>query len=163
MPKVHFVNGARKKNPVVRKGGSYYWWKPSPRHPKRYSKEYPKPSQLTESTFMKKALKIGEDLKDFEHGEIGNGHFNEAVKIAIGRILDLGEKQAAKLDKTPSAFRNSPTAQLLRSRVIACQTWARTLNKIDLSIDERLDKGMRLANECFIIDIVRKTAEYPGE
>lgn len=61
MARAHFVKKARKDNPAVKAGESYYWWK-FRRGPKRYSKERPRPSQLTQSEFYGQVYGLQEDM-----------------------------------------------------------------------------------------------------
>ncbi len=57
MARAHFVKKARKDNPAagIKAGDSYYWWK-FRRGGKHYSKTAPRPSQLTQSEYLRRLM-----------------------------------------------------------------------------------------------------------
>lgn len=119
MPRVHFVKSARKDNPVAKKGESYYWWKPrigGRGAGKRYSKDYPKPSQTTTSEFMSRVYAAQESLAVCEDAE--------AMKAVAEEIRELGQEQSDKLDNMPDGLREGDTGQLLEERASQCEEWA---------------------------------------
>jgi len=63
MPRVHFVKAARKDNPAVKKGESYYHWK-FRYGGKHYSRTRPKPSQLTQSDKLSRIYEAQEMLSE---------------------------------------------------------------------------------------------------
>jgi hypothetical protein len=68
MPRVHHVKKARKDNPVAKVGESYYWWK-NFRSPKRFSKTFPKRSQLTGSDKLSRLYGAAEDVSEIDSWE----------------------------------------------------------------------------------------------
>ena len=68
MARAHFVKKARKDNPAVKAGESYWWWQF--RHgPKRYSATRPRPSQLTQSAHYSAIRSIVEQVEDWDDEE----------------------------------------------------------------------------------------------
>jgi len=64
MPRVNFVQKARKDNPVAKAGESYYWWK-FRYGGKHYSLTRPRESQLTQSEFLGAMYSLLEEIQDF--------------------------------------------------------------------------------------------------
>lgn len=128
MAKVHFVKAARKDNPVAKKGESYYWWKPmvgGRGGAKRFSKERPKPSQLTQSEFLSRLYEEQESLDAATDAE--------GMKAVAEAIRELGEEQQGKYDNMPEGLQQGETGQLLEERAQGCQSWA---DEIDTAADE---------------------------
>ncbi len=99
MPRVHHVKRARKPNPVVTqkdidfanseesgensKAASYYWWKF--RHGgKRFSRQYPDRSQLTQSNYYATVWATEDSVTASSPGDIG-----EAVEVLEGAKGDI--------------------------------------------------------------------------
>lgn len=132
MAKIHFVKSARKDNPVAKKGESYYWWKPmigGRGGAKRFSKDYPKPSQTTQSDFLASAYAFSESIDAAEDVD--------AIESEIEAIRDLGNEQQEKLDNMPDGLRDGDTGQLLDERAAGCEEWA---SNIESAISEYRDK-----------------------
>ena len=66
MPRVYTVKSARKAHGnTIAVGDTYYWWK-FRYGGKRVSKTYPKPWQLTQSTYKQTLLLLEDSLTDFD-------------------------------------------------------------------------------------------------
>ena len=117
-----FVKKARKDNPAVSKGESYWWWK-FRRSGKYYSKEKPKPSQLTQSHYYSTVYSIQETLPD----NIDQDH----IQNMIDQIQELGEGCQESFDNMPESLQYGETGQLLEERVAACEQCAQELENID--------------------------------
>src|SRR5271157_5114119 len=94
MPKVTHVMKARKDvilpgqtEPFIKKGESYYWWAfmvGGRGGPKHYSKEPPKPAQLTQSLFMQEIYGIDED--------IGKINADENIESSVDSVMERIEE-----------------------------------------------------------------------
>jgi hypothetical protein len=117
MARANFVAKARKDNPVAKRGESYWWWKF--RHgPKRYSKDRPRPSQLTQSEFLSQAYEIEERAADLDFED-------ETVVDQIREMCDdiqaLGEECEERRENMPESLQDSDTGQLLEQRAESCE------------------------------------------
>lgn len=131
MPRVHFVNKARKDNPAVKKGESYYWWE-FRYGGKRYSATHPRQSQLTQSEFLSQMYSFQEQLEDATSIEDIAGLPDE--------IRQLGEEQTEKKDNMPESLQYGPTGELLDERAEAMETWASELEDIINESDDADDE-----------------------
>ena len=134
MAKVHYVKAAAKDNPAVKKGEPYYWWKPR-YGSKRYTRNPPRPSQLTTSDFLSRQMELEErisDLKDYSTFD----DLKSDVEEIVMEIRSLGEEQEDKLSNMPDSLQEGPTGQLLEGRASGCEEWASDLEGVDLDIDE---------------------------
>lgn len=146
MPRVHFVKRARKDNPAVKKGESYYWWKTrttvgkSYFGTKHYSATYPRQSQLTSSEFLSQVYGLVEQIQDFDHGGSEPADAMENIEAfadeMAGEIESLGSEQSDKLSGMPEGLEYSPTGELLQARSDACDEMASALQGIDFTLDE---------------------------
>ena len=130
MPRVHHVKAARKDNPVVKKGESYYWWK-FRRSGKQYSKTYPKQSQLTQSEFLGQVYDIQDRLDELTVDHVREGVIEEIAND----VRALGEEQEGKRQNMPDALQYSPTGELLEERAQSCEVWADQLENIEIPDD----------------------------
>jgi len=133
MPKVNFVKSARKDNPVAKVGEPYYWWQ-FKFGGKHYSKTPPKPSQLTQSEFMKFVYYMQDRIETLA------GYENaEDLKAEIDSIVDEIRSQADELDEKfnnmPEGFQQGDTGTLLEERRDAMNQWADDLENIDIIFD----------------------------
>lgn len=115
MAKVHFVKSARKDNPVAKAGESYYWWKPmvgGRGGAKRYSKEPPRPSQLTQSEFLSAAYAAQESLDEAKDAD--------AFRAVAEEVRELGDETQGKYDNMPEGLQQGDTGQLLEERASQC-------------------------------------------
>lgn len=129
MAKVHFVKAARKDNPVAKKGESYFWWKPmvgGRGGAKRYAKERPSRSQLTQSEFLS-------SLYGLEDGDMANAQSPEDFRGVAEALRELGNEQREKYDNMPDGLQQGDTGQMLDERASNCESWA---DEIDQAADE---------------------------
>jgi len=134
MPRVHHVKKARKDNPVCKKGESYYWWK-FRYGGKRFSKTYPKSSELTQSEFLSQVYELNERIEDLDVDNIKDLKFE--IEDIAGEYRQLGEEQEEKLYNMPDHLQDTSDAgELLRERSEGCETVADELENIDTDIDE---------------------------
>lgn len=129
MAKVHFVKAARKDNPVAKKGESYFWWKPmvgGRGGAKRYSKERPSRSQLTQSDFLS-------SLYGIEDGDMANAQSPEDFRGVAEALRELGQEQQEKYDNMPEGLQQGDTGQMIEERASGCESWA---DEIDQRADE---------------------------
>ena len=132
MPRVHFVQKARKDNPAVKAGESYYWWK-FRYGGKRYSATRPRQSQLTQSPYFGTVYSLMEEIEDtsvMDEGDL------ESLRDSIqSQIEDLGQEAQDSLDNMPDSLQYSPTGELLQERVDACETASDEISSIDIEFD----------------------------
>lgn len=136
MATANFVKKAQKDNDAVKKGESYWWW--SFRFGgKHFSKERPKPSQLTQSAYTSTALSIQEDAEqtpDFDDIE-------DAIENLKSSIDDLMNETQGSFDNMPEGLQQGDTGQLLEERVQACESAISELESVDieLNLDDKPD------------------------
>jgi len=140
MARVHFVKKARKDNPAVKAGQSYYWWK----HrygSKQYSATYPKASQTTSSPFLSEVYAIQEELAVIADPKDLEG--------LLDRISESRDQCEDSLYNMPDHLQDSSeSGQLLQARIDSLDSWYSELDGIDTEIDEELseeDREKRLA------------------
>jgi len=148
MPRVHFVKKARKDNPVVKAGESYYWWAfrgtAGKRYYtiKRYSATSPRRSQLTQSDFLSQLYDIEDDVvggfSDCENVD----DLQSAVEDACDQIRALGEEQNEKRDNMPEGLQEGDVGQLLEDRYNNCDGFATDLEGVDLNFDEEGEESL---------------------
>lgn len=116
MPRVHFVEKARKDNPAVKKGESYYWWK-FRYGGKRYSRTRPRQSQLTQSAYFGTLYQIAEFVSDSNPEDWDD--FETMKDDVVSQITDLRDETQSSLDNMPDSLQYSPTGELLQERIDA--------------------------------------------
>lgn len=131
MARLHFVKKARKDNPVAKAGESYYWWQHAFR-PISYSKERPKPSQMTLSEFMSEYLSIGEDLQEAVANAVSIEELQDARQEALDRIVELQDSTQEKLDNMPESLQQAETGELMQERIDGLEGWQSDLEAVDL-------------------------------
>lgn len=112
MPKLNFVQSARKDNPVAKKGESYYWWQ-FRNGGKRFSKNRPPRSALTQSPYLAQAYDLEDAFSDFSWG--GD------LEALQGEVQELADLSQDSLDNMPDALQDGPTGELLQERIDACE------------------------------------------
>lgn len=141
MPKVHFVKKAQKDYPEfgIERGSSYWWWK-FPYRPKMKSLTYPKPAQLTTSSFLQTLYAIEEAVATTDFVDW------EDVQNIIDQIEDLRQECEDSLDNMPDHLRDtSESGEMLQERIDSLEGWANELLSIeseweDLSDDEKIER-----------------------
>ncbi len=132
MARAIFVKKARKDNPVVKAGESYYWWK-FKFGGKHYSKERPRASQLTQSDFLSQVYEIGEEIEDLNTEEIKTVENLQDIRDDLSsRLNDLASEQYDNQSNMPESLQYSSTGELLESRAEACEEMANELDNIEI-------------------------------
>ena len=154
MARAHFVKSARKDNPVAKKGESYWWWK----HmvggrggPKQYSKDRPKPSQLTQSEFLSRFYDIEE--------QIGEAKDADTLESLANDITELGDEQNEKLDNMPEGLKEGDTGQMLQERYDGCTEWASEVERIAGELREKIDARDSLRTDWAAFDEQQESNE----
>lgn len=131
MPRVHFVKAARKNNPVAKKGESYYWWQPmvgGRGGAKRYSKERPRPSQVTQSEYLSACYSAQESVEDslsnFIAGKCELADLIGDLESAADEVRQAGEDCDEKYNNMPDGLQQGDTGQMLEQRRDAAESLA---------------------------------------
>ncbi len=133
MPKVKFVKKAREDNLAVQKGEPYYWW--SFRYGgKRYSKTYPKASQLTQSSFLSGVYSIQEEMSVFLPEAEEDIQTN--IDDWVSSIEDLKSECEDSLSNIPDQLQDGSVGQMLQERIEAMDQWIDNLRNIDTDKQE---------------------------
>ena len=123
MPRVHFVRKARKDNPAVKKGESYYWWK-FRFGSKIRSKTRPPRWKLTRSSFLSTLWQLEDSIP--------NEMTEEEIESFISELEILKEECEGSLDNMPEQLRDtSESGYLLQERVDGLENWIAELESID--------------------------------
>jgi hypothetical protein len=132
MPRLNFVKRARKDYPDYRiaKGDSYYWWT-FRNGGKHISKEKPRRSRLTQSSFNSTLWDIEDDLQEIEAENAED--LETIVQEYIDRIMELKEETEQNLENMPEQLQES---SILPERIEALNIWISELESIDLEVDE---------------------------
>jgi hypothetical protein len=117
----------------IAKGESYFWWQ-FLRSPKQYSKERPKNSQLTQSSFLSTLYGIEERIEEFSaENKDDFDSFIEEIKSEIEELRDTTQES---LDNMPEGLQQGDTGQLLQERVDGLDSWIDEIDGIELDCDE---------------------------
>lgn len=130
MPRVHYVKKARKDNPVAQKGESYYWWK-FRFGGKRYSRTYPRPSQLTQSAYFGTLYDLIDMINEYDI-ELGDEGAVEGLRDEVeGELDSLRDECQGSLDNMPESLQYAPTGELLQERIDALDNAINELSYIE--------------------------------
>lgn len=105
MARAHFVKKARKDNPVVKRGESYYWWK-FKRGPKMFSTKPPRPSQLTQSDKISRVLAAGESVGDAVSSARDDMGGEDATSN-LDAVISALEEAASEMGEVAEEYRES--------------------------------------------------------
>lgn len=157
MPRVNTVKSARKDYPEygIKKGETYYWWKFN-YGGKRVSKTYPKPQQLTNSSYQIALYDISDMIAETselsDQGAVES--WIESIKEAVQELLDSTQES---LDNMPESLReSSASGELLQERIDALENAISDLENIDTNYEEDSDFDEYLENiisEVQMVDI----------
>ncbi len=128
MPRVHHVKKARKDNPAVKAGESYYWWK-FRYGGKQYSKTRPRPSQLTQSAYFGSIRSLVETIEDATVTD--QDQLNDLKDQVRDELESIQSECQDSLDNMPDSLQYSPTGEMLQERVDACDSAISDLDMID--------------------------------
>lgn len=132
MPKVHYVKKARKDNPVVKKGESYYWWK-FRFGGKHYSRKYPKRSLLTQSSFLSQMYDIEDTLSERFDGCSDVNDFAAAIDELLSELDGLYDECQYSYDNMPENLRDaSDSGILLEERMCNIEAWKNGIENVDV-------------------------------
>lgn len=139
MARATFVKSARKDYPDygIKKGESYYWWK-FRYGGKHVSKTAPRPSQLTNSSFLSAvygALEIIEDLDAKDGAEA----VADAIRDAAQQIRDAADETQSNLDNMPEGLQQGDTGQMMEQRISDAEQLADDLEGIVDDVAELAD------------------------
>jgi hypothetical protein len=136
MAKAQFVKAARQDNPVAKKGESYWWWA-FRFGGKHYSKESPKPSQLTQSAYMGGILALGEMIDEFPLIEAADlGMLRDDVDSQLDELKSTCEDS---LSNMPEGLQQGDTGQMLQERIDACDSAQSDVQSLDYDFQTELD------------------------
>lgn len=128
MPRVNYVKKARKDNPVAKAGESYYWWK-FRYGGKRFSKTYPKRSQLTQSEYFGTLYDLSDRAQDW--AITTDDEFTALVDEVRDALSDLQSETEEKLYNMPDQLQYAPTGELLQERIDALDNAVNELDYIE--------------------------------
>lgn len=134
MPRVNHVKKARKKNPVAEVGEEYYWWAHRTAYGsiKRYSKTYPKRSQLTMSSFLSQMWDIEDDTlgkaHDYESEDDPVAYLEGLRDEAVSELESLRDEVEENLENVPEQLQDS---HMLNERRDAVEDMISELEQLD--------------------------------
>lgn len=137
MARVHHVKHARKDNPVCKKGEDYYHWTPF-RSAKRYSKTYPRGSQLCsgrKSEVMAHQEALADDLSaatDYEE-------IKAACEACAEGLRQCGEEYKESAENMREYFPDSEQADNMEEMAQSLETQADELEGLDFDGPEDFD------------------------
>jgi vacuolar-type H+-ATPase subunit I/STV1 len=130
MTKLHFVKKARKDNPAVKKGESYYWWQFA-FSPKQYSATRPRRSQYaTQSSYLQQVM----DMEDANR--VCDDSLIDDIDELKTQIEELQSECEQSLENMPENLQEAETGQLLQERIDACEAAISELENIDTVFDD---------------------------
>lgn len=145
MPKVTHVKSARKDNPAVKKGESYYHWAFF-RGAKHYSRTPPKQSQLTQ-TKMSAVYSVQEEIEGFSFGTCTTlDEFSNAKDVAV----DFLNEQMSELEEPRDGYEES--AENIREAFTESPTADECEEKSE-QIQEYMDLIEEKAGDCEGVEI----------
>jgi len=137
MARVHFVKSARKKNPVAKKGESYYWWQHRFR-PKQFSKDPPKRSATTQSSFNATLWDIEDDSIA---GAVADDSLAGTRDEVVSALQGLHDECESNLQNMPDHLQeSSQSGQTLQERINALESAISEFE--DLELDEPNDDDL---------------------
>lgn len=142
MPRLHFVKKALKDNPVAKKGESYYWFKPmvgGRGGMKRYFKERPSRSQMTQSEYFGTAY----DLADSHWPGVNDQSSLDEFKSAVEELRD---NEQEKYDNMPEGLQQGSSGETIQERIDECETLISELDSVEFP-DEPEDRDAELPED----------------
>ncbi len=134
MARAHFVKKARKDNPAVKAGESYWWWQFAYRD-RQYSKTQPKQSQLTQSSFLSELYSIQGDIELIVNPE--------NLPEIMDRIDELRDECENSLENMPEQLQEtSDSGIMLDERITALGDWHTELDGIDIDPGDLKDEDL---------------------
>lgn len=138
MAKLHFVKKARKAirkdgKVYIKKGESYYWWK-FYRSSKQVSKDKPRRSQLTQSSYYSIIFDMEDDLAQGKYFGLGLGDLVSQVR---DELQELYEECNASYDNIPEQLQEVGTGEMLGNQLTALEEAENALS----NLFDQLDSG----------------------
>lgn len=124
MTRLHHVKRARKDNPAVKAGESYYWFKFF-RGPKHYSATRPSRSQLTESPFFSRLYEIQDSMSDVYNEEDAQG--------LVEDLTDLVDMCQESLEVMPENFQTAGEVGEILLVLVLLQEWIQAIEDLEWS------------------------------
>ena len=151
MPRVHHVKKARKVNPVAKVGEPYYWWK-FRYGGKRYSKTYPKRSQLTQSAFLGGMADVEDDVIANVSFDTTDADWRDSIESVASEIEDalqsLADDCQESLDNMPENLQeNSSSGEMLQERIDEVESMISELQNI--TADDKVERDDGESEEDF--------------
>jgi hypothetical protein len=118
---------------LIAKGESYWWWafKNGGKH---FSKERPKPSQLTQSNYLSQLYSIQESLEEIKADTPED--LESVIEDLKSDLENLKSETEDSLGNMPDSLQSSPTGELLQERIDALDNAISELDGIDFDYDE---------------------------
>lgn len=137
MPKANFVRKSRKDNPAVKKGESYWWWKPNFGR-KRYFKTKPSRSQMTNSSFLSSIWAIEDNLSICDV---------TGAEELVSELQQLCDECQDSLDNMPEHLQDSSSSgQRLTERIDGLTDWISEIESIDWNETSIEDASQQIAD-----------------
>ena len=122
---------------LINVGESYYTWCFYGGQP-QYSKERPRPSQLTQNWFKQELYSIQEKIEDFDPEDV------EDVATFIDEIKDdaesLRDECQEHLDNMPEQLQDSDSGQTLQERIENLDNAVSELDNIDSEFESEIER-----------------------
>ena len=153
MAKVNFVKKAAKAYPDhgIKKGDPYWWWKPR-YGVKKFFKSHPRPSQVTGSEFLSRVYGIEEDMADLTVEDLAETGAEDTIEDIKGQIEEIKDEEEDKINNMEeSGLDQSPTGELIQSRIDSLEEWINELDGVD--VDQDLEE---------VLEEIQ-SADYSGE
>lgn len=113
---------------LIHKGESYWTWCFMHQTP-RYSKTKPRPSQLTNSSFLSSYYGIQEQVEDFAPSRADE--IQEFIDDVISQLEELRDECQDSLDNMPESLQYSSNGELLQERIDECDNLISEFEGID--------------------------------
>ena len=139
MARANFVKAARKKNPVANPGESYWWWQLY-RGRKQFSKERPRPSQLTGSAKKSQLYAAQENLEDFELDYQDASGLSGAISEAGSEVEGLADEWEESQQGQEEAFPGSENAERMGELADGHRELAQELEEVAGEVDSHVDE-----------------------
>ena len=110
-------------------GESYYWWALY-NGPKQFSKTHPKPSQLTQSSFLSEFYSYCEEVSEYDCDD--KDEFESYRDDMVSNLENLRDRRQESLDNMPDSLQTAPTGELLQERIDALEELIPELENIEI-------------------------------
>jgi hypothetical protein len=120
---------------IVPKGSKYYTWQ-FKNSPVSISLTYPKPAQLTRSSFLQEFYGIQDTITDFEASDADG--IESGIQEIVEQLESLKDTTQESLDAMPEHLQESSSSgQLLQERIDGLEEMISELEGIDADYDEK--------------------------